>query len=421
MPTRLAPYLFAVLLIVVPGSAVASPASELIRAVRAGDDHAVHALLASDPQLDVGDAGGFTALHWAGILDRPRLVRQLLDAGAAVDVVGSDGGSALHWLCHHDRPDLALAMIAAGAEIDLANRWGRTPLHVAVRRGCRETATVLLLAGADPDAATHEGWTPLHVANLAGRRHLVDLLRRAGATVDVRDQEGRTPETCWRPRAAPVRVAPESLRAYTGRYALDEHHDLLVWLEGEKLRIREFAPDRLLPIGPATFACVAEPWHVRFVRGEDGSVTSVRVEYLRREAVAERRVAPRYVGSGACRACHPGAWMTWARSAHARAYWRLNTHWARALAAMRPRHADVTDPVAERRCRQCHVTAELARPRFTAAGWSEEEGVGCEACHGPASAHVQGGEPPSGGDICVDCHRQEFDRSAAWPQIAHPG
>jgi len=401
-------------------AATAGLANDLCRLVRLNDHHAVRtALEGPEPPLSQLDAWGYTPLHWAGILDRPRLAAQLLAAGAPVTVLGGDGGSPLHWLCHHDHPDLVRGMLAAGADANLANRWGRTPLHVAVRRGCAASVAALLDAGSDVDAATAEGWTPLHVANLSGRRSMVDLLVKSGADRDRRDAEGHTPAELWRARRRPVTLPSDAMEQYLGHYAVSPHLNLVVWLADGDLCVQEFAPDHLVSVAPDTFQCLAEPWQLVFTRDDDGLVDGVSVDYLRRTVTAERKSTPAYVGSNACRACHTDTWFTWARSRHGLAYQRLHTDWALALAHLRPHFQDVTAPAIDGRCRQCHITGELAPPRVAAESWRQTEGVGCEACHGPGSRHVALEEPMPGGDDCASCHRRNFARDEAWPLIAH--
>jgi hypothetical protein len=408
------------LLVVLLALADVSAGGDLHQAVHQGDHQALRTLVAEAPdQIDAPDERGFTALHWAGILDRPRMVSVLLEAGASPGVVGGDGGSPLHWLVHHDHPDLARRMIDVGADVNLANRWGRTPLHVAVRRGCSETVVTLLLAGADPDASTGEGWTPLHVAGLAGRHRIGQLLTRAGADTSAVDREGRRASELWRPRPEPLAIEAARFDEFAGRYAIADGVDLMVWREGSRLRVQEFAPDELIWLGDDRFACRAEPWRLTFQRGDHGQVEAVAVAYLRRTVTAGRRPTQRLVGSSACRPCHAEAWITWARSAHASAYWRLHGDWALALAHQRPHFRDVTDPATDPRCVQCHVTGAMDGPRLAATSWRETEGVGCESCHGPGSAHVDGGQPPGRPVACERCHRRDFERKGAWERIAH--
>lgn len=119
-----------------------------------------------------------------------------------------------------------------------------------------------------------------------------------------------------------------------------------------------------------------------------------------------------YAGPGACASCHAGASRVLALSKHRGA---LET-----LVRVGRDH----DP----ECLVCHTTgygtsngyvSQRRTPIFS--------GVQCEACHGPAGAHVasRGKAPlrPATPGTCVRCHDREnstaFDYPGYWPRIAH--
>jgi hypothetical protein len=124
------------------------------------------------------------------------------------------------------------------------------------------------------------------------------------------------------------------------------------------------------------------------------------------------RGSARYVGARHCGQCHPGAVSVWESSAHADSLAVL-------VDAQRSH-----DP----RCLRCHVTG-LGHPGGSgeATGLAE---VGCEACHGPGSDHVQApgvggyyGSLPADGSACVGCHTHDnspaFRWESHWPLVAH--
>lgn len=412
----------------------------IVEAARRGDDGIVHKLLERDPQLaHAVDAQGYTALQWACAKERWRIVVRLLEAGAPVNSVGADGGTALHKACHHERPDVIARLLEAGADPSVRNQWGLTPLQPAVRRGCREVVKLLLARGADPNAPSDNGWTPLHTAALSGRRDMMELLLAAGADPERQDQDGRTPEQCFRPRPAPVTLEPDSLDQYAGLYDDGRGFHFKVWREGDRLLMDDFAKDMLDPIGTDVFFTRAEPWRVTFRRDERGEVASVAVEFPLRTVIGTKRRAPRYIGSAACRECHGAAaadpYVPWLRSRHASAYWRLATDWARELAGRRPHLRDLESPLTDERCLLCHTSAALDPDALLARGYRREEGVGCEACHGPGSLYANpeamadrerflaaGGVVPDE-RTCRRCHRdrERFDFATWWPKIAHGG
>ncbi len=125
----------------------------------------------------------------------------------------------------------------------------------------------------------------------------------------------------------------------------------------------------------------------------------------------------------------------WSESKHAGAYETLKNEASVALA----KEKGLGNPWEEAACLKCHSTqaflgAELdAKTKFVL-----EEGVGCEACHGPGSdykakkimvdhaASVAAGMTDTPMEGCVACHNEEsptfkgFDLEARWAEIAHP-
>ena len=127
-----------------------------------------------------------------------------------------------------------------------------------------------------------------------------------------------------------------------------------------------------------------------------------------------------YVGSETCAGCHPKAFATWSESKHAHAF-----------ASLVEKDSDA-DPS----CISCHVTGfgEPGGYRRSMQG-KQMVNVGCESCHGPASAHVAErgraalGTPALlkmravGAGQCVQCHHGEFSRpfqfEEFWPLVSH--
>ena len=88
-----------------------------------------------------------------------------------------------------------------------------------------------------------------------------------------------------------------------------------------------------------------------------------------------------FVGSESCKACHAKEYEIWANAKHAQAYKTLQ-------AAKKPSLREF-DP----ECIICHTTGYRFKTGYADPGvpqnqWPKFEGVGCESCHGPASAHV---------------------------------
>ena len=103
------------------------------------------------------------------------------------------------------------------------------------------------------------------------------------------------------------------------------------------------------------------------------------------------------------------------------------------LAAAREEYRDISEPITEHRCLRCHATGAGEAGATFADGFDRQEGVGCEACHGPGSGYAElevmqdrerflsrGGRIPDE-LTCRGCHTDEgFDFEERWPKIAHP-
>ena len=119
-------------------------------------------------------------------LDRAK-VRALLKQRVQIDVPQADGMTALHWAVYHDDVEMADQLVAAGASVKAANRYGVTPLSLACTNGNSGLVERLLKAGADPNAALTGGETPLMTAARTGSLAAVRTLLAHGATVDAKD------------------------------------------------------------------------------------------------------------------------------------------------------------------------------------------------------------------------------------------
>jgi len=146
-----------------------------------------------------------------------------------------------------------------------------------------------------------------------------------------------------------------------------------------------------------------------------------------------------YIGSASCKMCHnkaeKGAQFTkWAESRHAEAFDTLGTNAAKKIAAEK----GLGDPQKAGECLECHTTGHGAPAEMLTKKHSVEEGVGCEACHGPGgdywkmSVMKDHGKAVAAGMVvpdekaCKACHNEKspsfqgFDWDFSSAKIAHP-
>ncbi len=161
-----------------------------------------------------------------------------------------------------------------------------------------------------------------------------------------------------------------------------------------------------------------------------------------------------HVGAGTCKVCHNKKdegepWNKWKAEPHSKAMETLSGEEAKAVG----QKLGLAKPPAESpECLKCHVTAYDAAAGKTPEKILPADGVQCEACHGPASAHTAEAKKFKSGDkaaqpaakitrpteeTCKQCHNEQsptwkadrykladgttsgFDYKQAWEKIQH--
>jgi len=134
--------------------------------------------------------------------------------------------------------------------------------------------------------------------------------------------------------------------------------------------------------------------------------------------------AHKYAGATKCRSCHRkepigNQYGVWEASKHAKAFETLASEKALRWA----REAGVADPQTDDRCVKCHIAGHGAPPEMLSRRYKREEGVSCEACHGPGWDYrkkkimidrelaISKGLVPQSEAVCTTCHN---DESPAW-------
>ncbi|MCS6815805.1 MAG: hypothetical protein N0A16_07485 [Blastocatellia bacterium] len=168
--------------------------------------------------------------------------------------------------------------------------------------------------------------------------------------------------------------------------------------------------DGLIPDDPATEALRAE------ARSE---LAAVQRRIAERATAASRRArhaasgdGAMFVGSRACQPCHDSAYAVWTESGHAHAFATLQ------------KVKRENDP----QCLGCHVTGyEQPGGFLNVFSTPRLKDVQCEACHGPASRHLEDPTRPYGKvgvpEGCLPCHTREnspdFEPLSYWAKIKH--
>ena len=180
-------------------------------------------ILLIDHGADVNqsDQYGMTALHYAVEMDKPRLLKKLLEEGADPNAQLTEGlpfrrgdyvgrgeydGASPFWLATRlGNVQMMRELLGAGADPELRQAWGVTPTMVA--SGVTQTDSrivsedklikalelLVLEIGTDIHSVDRSGQTAVHgAANVSGNE-IIKFLVAQGADPEAVDNRGRTP------------------------------------------------------------------------------------------------------------------------------------------------------------------------------------------------------------------------------------
>lgn len=136
-------------------------------------------------------AGSYEDFFLGVELDRPAIVRRLLDKGFDLNARGRDGQHALYIALREESHEVAALLLGwPGLEADATNAAGETLLMMAALRGQVGAMRQLIARGA---AVNRPGWAPLHYAASGTSVAAVMLLLEQGAQIDAPAPNGNTP------------------------------------------------------------------------------------------------------------------------------------------------------------------------------------------------------------------------------------
>src|SRR5688572_8663723 len=180
----------------------------LIQAVKAGDRRAVTAALRPST-VNVPEADGTTALHWAVRAEDLATVELLLRGGADPRAANRYGVTPLSVAALNGNAALVERLLDAGADPNTTRAEGETVLMTAARAGSAAAVRVLLARGADVHA--REQWlgqTALMLAAAENHAGAINALADGGADVNARSNLTNLPDLKWGVQGMSTTVFP---------------------------------------------------------------------------------------------------------------------------------------------------------------------------------------------------------------------
>lgn len=200
-------------LTLVAGVDGAVPDRRVADAAQAKDWTTVAALIKKRVDVNVPQADGATALHWAAHWDDVAAADLLLRAQANVNAQNEFGMTPLALACENAGAPMALKLLSAGANPNAMNQAGETVLMTASETGKVEIVDALLAKGANPNAKERtQDQTALMWAVAEKHSAITRSLIKAGADVHARSKGGSTP-LLFAARSGDIESARELLTA----------------------------------------------------------------------------------------------------------------------------------------------------------------------------------------------------------------
>jgi pentapeptide MXKDX repeat protein len=191
-------------------------------------------------------------------------------------------------------------------------------------------------------------------------------------------------------------------------------------LEADTIGIDTLKVDTLKAEMPKTDTLLADTLKAEILKADTLQADTLQADTTKAEAVAPETtiaIVHKYIGTRTCKLCHNSPMMgeiydVWDSTKHATAYVTLTNQQSKTIAE----EMGIEDAQQDERCLKCHVTG-YGLPATEK--YSMEEGVTCEACHGPGenyddirvmikpALYEQKGMIFPDEKLCETCHNEE--------------
>jgi ankyrin repeat protein len=191
--TRYSAY-FAIGVMLVLQSTVASENIQLVEAVKSRDVGEVRALLKKRVDVNQPETDGTTALQWAAHWDELDIANLLIKSGADTNLANDYGVTPAYLACTNKSTSMIELLFKAGADASAALWTGETVLMNCARRGADKSVLDLINSGAEIDAKEYRlGQNAIMWAAAEGYSNIVSTLIKHGADIKMTTKNGFTP------------------------------------------------------------------------------------------------------------------------------------------------------------------------------------------------------------------------------------
>ena len=168
------------------------PDTDFIIASGNGEFFTVQFLLSKDPDINIPNNDGVTALMLACINGHHQVVELLLSKNPDINIQNNDGLTALMAASCNEHHQVVQLLLNKGSDINIQSNDGSTSLMLASRNGYYQIVELLLSKDPDINIQNNDGWTALIDASLNGHHQVVELLLSKNPNINIQKNDGVT-------------------------------------------------------------------------------------------------------------------------------------------------------------------------------------------------------------------------------------
>ena len=156
-----------------------------------GHHQVVELLLSKDPDINIQNNDGWTALMSASRYGHHQVVELLLSKDPDINIQNNDGVTALMSACRYGHHQVVELLLSKDPD-NIQDNDGRTALMFASRYGHHQVVELLLSKNPNINIQSNTGWTALMLASENGHHQVVELLLNKDPDINIQDNDGWT-------------------------------------------------------------------------------------------------------------------------------------------------------------------------------------------------------------------------------------
>ena len=161
----------------------------LIFASDNGHHQVVQLLLSKDPDINIQNNDGWPALMGACLTGHHQVVEQLLSKDPDTNIQNNDGWTALMFGSRYGHHQVVILLLSKYPDINIQDNNGETALMFASVNGHHQVVKLLLSNDPDINIQNNAGWTALMFASANGHHQVVEILLNKDTNINIQSEE----------------------------------------------------------------------------------------------------------------------------------------------------------------------------------------------------------------------------------------